>query len=259
MRATELQPNTSNLQTLEAEATLTKQELKDFRKLPKEQQEKEKQDKLSKLSDLQNKLDQAIQEAIKTGNLEEAKKLKEQLEKEIKDVEEQIEITERTNTPEGAEYLTEITVGNKTKEELIRELEEKKVYISDYVKSLINNIDFAISDKQEHLDLVNISVKNILGFPKQASTNEIYYKAKELGLELCPVEVSLQLILQYNPSNNEYLTIATQPVIDPEYGHHRLLVVGQNDEHGKHINFTLGGSNKQWHHSSDFVFCIPHK
>ncbi len=95
MNILESQPNKkSNLQTLEADFSLTKQELEDFKKLSKEEQEKQKQDKLVKLSDLHTKLDQAIQEAITTGELEEAKKLKWQLEKEIKDLEEQIKVTE---------------------------------------------------------------------------------------------------------------------------------------------------------------------
>jgi hypothetical protein len=93
MSTIESQPNTSNLQTLETEVSLTKQELEDFKKLPKEQQEKQKQDKLAKLSDLQNKLDKSIQEAIKTGKLKEAKKLEKQLKKEVQDLEQQVEVT----------------------------------------------------------------------------------------------------------------------------------------------------------------------
>ncbi len=86
------QPNKqSNLQTLEADFSLTKKELEDFKKLPKAEQEKQKKEELSKLRELNDKLDHAIQEAVQTGQLEEAKKLKEQLEKKMQNLEQQIE------------------------------------------------------------------------------------------------------------------------------------------------------------------------
>jgi len=90
--APERQPNIeSNPQTLESEVALTKQEIEKFGKLPKKEREKQKDEQLAKLKELQEKLDQAIQEAIKTGDLEEAKRLKEQLENEMRDIEEKFD------------------------------------------------------------------------------------------------------------------------------------------------------------------------
>ena len=56
----EQQPNTTNLQSLETELSLTQAEMEEFRKLPKEEREKQKGEKLNKLQALQDKLDQAI-------------------------------------------------------------------------------------------------------------------------------------------------------------------------------------------------------
>ena len=89
MNTSERQPN-SDLQALETELTLTKQEIEEFQKLPEEEQEKRKDERLTKLKRLQSKLDEAIQEAVRTGEMEEARRLKEELEKEVKDLEEQI-------------------------------------------------------------------------------------------------------------------------------------------------------------------------
>ena len=91
MSTPERQPNTSDLQTLEMEINLTKQEMEAFRKLPKKEQNKQKKEKLAKLLEIQVKLDQAIQGAIQTGELDEAKKLKEQLENEMRDLEEKFD------------------------------------------------------------------------------------------------------------------------------------------------------------------------
>jgi len=100
MSTPEQQPNTMNLQSLETELSLSKAEMEEFRKLPKEEQERQKNEKLSKLKDLQAKLDEAIQEAIQTGQIEEAKRLQEILGKGTADLEEQIYITEGLFDPE---------------------------------------------------------------------------------------------------------------------------------------------------------------
>ena len=88
----ELQPNTSNLQTLESEVALTRQEIEEFLELSEDEQEKHKDKKLNKLKDLQAKLDKSIQEAIRTGQLEDAQKLKSLLERGVSDLEEKFSI-----------------------------------------------------------------------------------------------------------------------------------------------------------------------
>jgi len=94
MPTSEQQPNTSHLQSLESELSLTKAELAEFKKLPKEEQDRQKDEKLLELQRLNDKLDIAMQEAIKTGHLDEAIKLKEQLEREVNDLREKVEGTE---------------------------------------------------------------------------------------------------------------------------------------------------------------------
>jgi len=87
MSKQEQQTNISNLQTLETELALSKQEMEEFRKLPKEEQEKQKDEKLAQLNNLNDKLDQLIQEAIQTGDFEEVKRLKEELNYEVNSLE----------------------------------------------------------------------------------------------------------------------------------------------------------------------------
>jgi hypothetical protein len=62
-------------------------------------------------------------------------------------------------------------------------------------KDILNKTKF--SKTKETYDLVRFSVKQ-LGFPNGATTDEIYRRAEELGLELCPAEVGPQLRLQYH-------------------------------------------------------------
>lgn len=252
MSKQEQQLNTeSNLQTLQDEVFLTKQELEDFKKLPKEEQEKQKQNKLAKLSELHSKLDESIQEAIKTGDTEEAKKLENQLKREVKDLEQQIEITEHPEFPEEAIKM-EITIGGKTKEELIKEMEKNKISISQIGKSMMNNPEFTISQKSEHINLVRISVKD-LGFPKGATATEIYKKAQKLGLELCPVEVGPQLRLQYKDQpKGECVAVGMKPITNP--GGSLVFLVWRNLKGELELGFGNVISDSHWDISTYFVF-----
>jgi len=104
------QQNMSNLQSLETEVTLTKAEMEEFRKLPREEQEKQKTGKLEELKVLQKKLDQIIQESIKTGNIEDAQELSDQLEREIYDLEKKFYLSEIS--PEDEAIFQEIHGGS---------------------------------------------------------------------------------------------------------------------------------------------------
>jgi hypothetical protein len=81
------QQSNSGLQTLETEIALTRQEIEEFQRLPKEERRKQRDEKLAKLKNLQEKLDQTIQEAVRTGRLDEARDLKDQIEKELSELE----------------------------------------------------------------------------------------------------------------------------------------------------------------------------
>src|SRR3989344_2148884 len=78
-----------------------------------------------------------------------------------------------TSFHEGKIQKYETIIGGKNKEELKSEMGEKKIYVYDYAKDLINSQDFTISQSTENLNLVRLTVKD-LGFPNGATTDEIY-------------------------------------------------------------------------------------
>jgi hypothetical protein len=116
-----------------------------------------------------------------------------------------------TKFPEGKVQKYETQIGGKTKEELKSELEEKKIYVGDYAKDLLNSKDFTTSQNIEDINLVRLTGED-LGFPKGATTDEIYKKAEDFGLELCPAEVGPQFCLSY--SGKEWMIIAMKPITD---------------------------------------------
>jgi len=109
MSTSESHLNTSNLHALESEVALTKEEMEEFRKLPKSEQERQMNEKIVVLSNLRIKLDRLIQEAIQTGCLDEARNLNDLLEKEVHDLEEQMQ-EGKVNIVHSPEYDLAISI-----------------------------------------------------------------------------------------------------------------------------------------------------
>lgn len=101
-----------------------------------------------------------------------------------------------TSFPEGKVRWEEIAIGGKTAGELERELERSGFRINDYARDMLKSKEFTASSKSEAADLVRLKVGD-LGFPRGATTDEIYRRAGELGLELCPAEVGPHYRLKY--------------------------------------------------------------
>ncbi|GAA0343616.1 hypothetical protein GCM10008967_37600 [Bacillus carboniphilus] len=89
-----------------------------------------------------------------------------------------------------------IEVGGLTKQQLIKRLQEYSILLNQYGETLLNDKKFPISDSKYTMKTVEISVGN-LGFPEGATTAHIFNKARDLGLELYPLEFGPYLRLEY--------------------------------------------------------------
>ena len=63
-----------------------------------------------------------------------------------------------------------------------------------YSNEMIHSKGFTLTTKKEDIDLVVVTPPD-LGFKDGGTRKEIYAWAKEIGLELCPHEVAIQLLL----------------------------------------------------------------
>ncbi|MCC7004435.1 hypothetical protein IT397_00745, partial [Candidatus Nomurabacteria bacterium] len=118
-------------------------------------------------------------------------------------------------------------------------------------KEILQKTEF--SKERKEYELVSFSVGQ-LGFPQGATTKEIYEKANELGLELCPAEVGPQLRLQYKDQpNEESLWIAMNAIADSD-GYSRLWYVSRNGggESWLHADWDYPGG--RWFSGRRFVF-----
>jgi hypothetical protein len=235
MSTPELQPNTSNLQTLETEVALTQAEMEEFRKLPKEERERLKDEKLEKLKALQDKLDQAIQEAIQTGQIEEAKRLQDILGEGIKDLEKIVEYTERPELPEGAKIMEIITDPEINSAEIaITKLETEGYQIPYYAKDMLTKVNWQ-EELKSYYEVVSFSVGELFGDTKRHTQGDIKAKAQELGLDLIPQALAPSIRLNY-PKNGERTIMALKEPIRGRDGILQLFYCGESWLHSYNNN-----------------------
>ncbi len=116
-------------------------------------------------------------------------------------------------------------------------------------KNLLSSEDFTTLENEEECDLIKLTVKD-LGFPSGATTEQIFEKAIELGLELCPAEVGPQLRLQ--SKIKDWTLIAMKQIADRR-GYPSVFDL---DSRGGQLLLLgrIAWSGKHWRDRSQFVF-----
>lgn len=115
-----------------------------------------------------------------------------------------------TEFPEGKIRRYNIEIGGKSKKELEAEMKKQNINISDYAQDMLNSSDFITSKITEKEILIRLKVSDLK--TKNQTTDEIYQKAQDLGLELCPPETGPQFRLQ-NPTQ-ELIFIGMKQISD---------------------------------------------
>ena len=157
-----------------------------------------------------------------------------------------------TSFPEGKIREMEITIGGKTKKGLIEELKGKKITIAKSAQQMMDNKDFTIYKKQRHVNLVRLTVED-LGFSK-ATAQEIYSRAKELGLELCPAEIGPGLRLNYlDQPEKDWLCIAMKPIVDAD-DYLSVFFLGWEENFNLWLCANWAYPGVKWVADKEFVF-----
>ncbi|MBI4087741.1 MAG: hypothetical protein HY434_02845 [Candidatus Liptonbacteria bacterium] len=121
-----------------------------------------------------------------------------------------------TSFPEGRIRKEQLEIGGKDAKTLINEMREKKINISDYAMDMLKSKDFTVLKKSEEEILIRLKVGD-LGFPKDKypTTDEVYKRIEELGLELCPAETGPHYRLKYaNQPLNKWFRIGMKQIAD---------------------------------------------
>ncbi len=102
--------------------------------------------------------------------------------------------------------------GLKTADDFRQALKASGFEIGNWANDILGKPAFTAAAKETEVELVRVSVAE-LGFKNGATRQDIYQRAQELGLELCPNEVGPQLRLQYKDQPyNEWLRIAMESI-----------------------------------------------
>jgi hypothetical protein len=132
--------------------------------------------------------------------------------------------------PEEKIEKFEAKLGGRKEAEIISELEkgeiaegEERIYIGSYAKSMLKNKDFLTLKNKEQIQFVKLKVRDLAPeFLNGATTEQIYKKAEELGLELCPPETGPTIRLDYgkifkkDQPRGEHLAIAMKQISDSD-------------------------------------------
>ena len=93
-----------------------------------------------------------------------------------------------------------------------KDLEAKGYKVSDWVSELLKKVSF----RKETLQLVRLKVSKLGLSDEYPTTQQIYERIKELGLELCPASVAPTLRLEYvNQPMSNWLYVGMEPISDP--------------------------------------------
>jgi hypothetical protein len=132
-------------------------------------------------------------------------------------------------------------------------LKDAEFYIGDLASDLLNKPAFTVSPEAKEVELVIVSAAD-LGFKKTATRKDIYARATELGLVLCPAEVGPQLRLQYpDQAKGEWLFIGMEPI---ELSPHdfRIFEVERRNNDEQWLGSENGDPAHVWKAADRWVF-----
>ena len=157
----------------------------------------------------------------------------------------------------GVFKTIKLGTGPKTADDFRKAIKDCGMEISDWANDILGKPAFNVATEETEVDLVVISVAE-LGFKKGAKLKDIYARAKELGLELCPNEVGPQLRLQYaDQPKGEWLVIGMEPIA----GSDGTLTLFRVEHVGDvlWLRSDYGYPGRVWLGSVRFVFVRPRK
>jgi len=157
-----------------------------------------------------------------------------------------------TSFPEHKITKEIIQSGGRTTEQLETDLEQADIKIPDNVKFMLHSPDFSTSKESGSETLITLTVAD-LKITGQTTLENIYKRAEELGLELCPAEVGPSYRLQYlDQPMNDWRVIGMKPISGADRGP-RVFYLYRLDA-GSWLCGVWAGPDSEWYAYYPFVF-----
>lgn len=156
-----------------------------------------------------------------------------------------------TSFPEGKIERSELTIGGQTVEQLEEQLRVQDIKISSYAEDMLHSPDFTTLPEPEQIQLVRLRVDALLdGSP---TTDQLYARAAELGLELCPAEVGpYQRLQDTDQPLGEWYRIAMKQIA-VRSGNPLVFALGSHDD-GLWLLDYWAKLTDEWHPGYQFLF-----
>lgn len=157
-----------------------------------------------------------------------------------------------TSFPEKKIRRESVEIGGKSAQELIREMEQAHINISNYAKSMLENREFVPGKQSEEMTLIRLTVAD-LGFRTGATTEKIYERAEALGLELVPPDGGPHYRLKYqNQPLGEWVYMGMKQMADSG-GYPGVFKLGRRVG-GLWLGYDWAGARYGWDPNRKFVF-----
>lgn len=158
-----------------------------------------------------------------------------------------------TSFPEGKIRIESLEIGGKSERELEQELQQANIHISEYAKDMLHSKDFTTLPNPKMLDTVRLKVADLL--PRNPTTDQIYAKAKELGLELVPAEAGVHYRLKYaDQPIGESFYIAMKQIAD-RLGYPSVFTLDRGGG-GLWLDLSFAFPGNGWGPEGEFLFAL---
>lgn len=146
-----------------------------------------------------------------------------------------------------------IEVGGTSAEELIKQMEAKDIYVTDWAKDIMRQPAFIVGKKRK-VNLARMTVRE-LGFTEYPTTTELLKRVKELG-SLCDAEVGPHLRLAFiGQPKSDWCYIAMEPITDSD-GYPRMFVVGRRNDGVLWFSADWTRPDRRWSLDDEIVFVL---
>lgn len=151
--------------------------------------------------------------------------------------------------------VTPIMICGKSKDELKAALSASGYQLDGHIEQMLDSPDFVTLSQPVPVNLVRLKVID-LGFDISATTDQLYGRAKKIGLELCPAEIGPWYRLQTpDQPTGQYVYVGMPPIADADTKP-RVFYAG-HDHGSRSLGGGLAYPDAKWSSGSRFLFRLP--
>lgn len=156
---------------------------------------------------------------------------------------------------EKMEIFKKITVGDYDPSCMVYNLTSGEYYkVKDFAKLALDSVTYTKTVGTINLTLISVEK---LGLVYGATLEQIYERALELGLKLCPSEIGPRLRFLYeNQPKGDWIRIAMEPIHFSD-GNSVIFSLAHNRLSGEELLVEDGCPNRRWVPETKFVFVVP--